>query len=88
MAFTNNIGTCSLGSVGGFHQAWQLGASKIVLEMDSKLATVLVKSPSKDHSDNALVRAIKRLIQLDWIIDVAHVFDLINFVIFLFLFFL
>ncbi|MBA0634448.1 hypothetical protein Godav_000019, partial [Gossypium davidsonii] len=51
-----------------------LGANQIVLKMDIIVATTLVTGQELDHTFNAVAKVTKRLLQLDWIVKIRHVY--------------
>lgn len=55
-------------------QAWHMRGKKVILEMDILLAISLIKAQEDDHVVNAFMRAIKRLLRLDWQVKVAYVY--------------
>lgn len=78
--FSKNIGCCSIinaemwGVLDGLHLAWNLGIEKLVLEMDSIEAIQLIQTNSTEQHHSVVLRAIKGLLQLDWIIQIKHEF--------------
>ncbi|MBA0570169.1 hypothetical protein Golob_003853, partial [Gossypium lobatum] len=74
-SFAKNVGTCSVvdaelwGVLEGPQQVWKIGGRKVFLETDSMVVTRLLKAQQIGNADTALVRAIKRMLRLDWIVE-------------------
>ena len=79
--FATNLGNCSalVAEIWGAWQAlklaWDWGYRKIILEMDSKVAIQLITNGSKSVNEaNRLVLDIRRMLNLDWVVQVKHVY--------------
>ena len=81
VGFAMNLGNYSAlvaeiwGAWKALNLAWKKGYRKIILEMDSKVAIQLITNGT--NSTNAatrLVLDIRRMLKLDWMVQVNHVF--------------
>nr|KJB09964.1 hypothetical protein B456_001G178300 [Gossypium raimondii] len=72
LGFARKVGDCSVndaklwGVYDGLLQAWQLGATWVVLELDNWEVVQLVKGGSGAAVHNALVSEIQRLLRQEW----------------------
>ncbi|KAH1064302.1 hypothetical protein J1N35_029289 [Gossypium stocksii] len=62
------------GALDGLHLAWNLRIENLVLEMDSTEAIQLIQTNSTEQHHSVVLRAIKDLLQLDWMIQIKHEF--------------
>ncbi|CAN1797708.1 Putative ribonuclease H protein At1g65750 [Linum perenne] len=80
-AFSMNIGTCSItraeirGAIEGLKRAWDVGHRKIVLRLDSLVATqLLTSSDMRAHQHITETMEFQDLIRRDWSVQVDHTF--------------
>ncbi|KAF7836240.1 cytosolic sulfotransferase 15-like [Senna tora] len=80
LGFTKNLGYCDVisaelwGIKMGLEVAWEMGARKIVIEMDSTYAHQLVLSRVQElHPCLSLVNAIHQILARQWEVQIVHV---------------
>ncbi|KAK5819135.1 hypothetical protein PVK06_024097 [Gossypium arboreum] len=80
LGFARKLGNCSVtdaklwGVYDGLLQAWQLGVTWVVLELDNWEVVQLVKAGPGAAVHNALVSEIQRSLQQEWTVKVSHVY--------------
>ena len=56
------------------HIAWARGCRKVILELDSTVAIQLIKNSTESiNAANRLVMDIRRMLELDWEVQLQHV---------------
>ncbi|CAI0430189.1 unnamed protein product [Linum tenue] len=85
-AFSMRLGEVSVtraeleGVVKGLQIAWNEGMRRIVVQTDSQTAIKLVKEASNRHPHFILVQEARRLLAMDWQVELRHVYREGNFV--------
>ena len=76
-----NLGACSItsaelwGAYWSLYLGWQLGHRKIILELDSKCAVLLISHQVLEaHVCSSLLKAIKELLSRDWNVEICHIY--------------
>ena len=63
------------GAIHGLRLAWELGFSKVVIEMDNLcLVDMLLQNSACSLHNRSLIQELNRLIHRNWIVEVIHTF--------------
>ncbi|CAI0557845.1 unnamed protein product [Linum tenue] len=79
-AFSGNLGEGSItraelaGIAFGLKAAWEIGLRQVQVQTDSHIAIQLIGGAGERHPHLALVSEVRRLLALDWQVEVVHVF--------------
>ncbi|CAL1388702.1 unnamed protein product [Linum trigynum] len=79
-AFSGNLGEGSITRAElariafGLKAAWEMGIRQVQVQTDSHAALRLVEGAGERHPHLALVSEVRRLLALDWQVEVIHVF--------------
>ncbi|CAN1788135.1 Putative ribonuclease H protein At1g65750 [Linum perenne] len=81
MAFTMNLGHCSItraeirGAIEGLSRTWDAGFRKVILQLDSKAAIViLTNKDDNSHQRGLEVVQFRELCQRDWLVEIKHTY--------------
>ncbi|KAL9462413.1 hypothetical protein AB3S75_000421 [Citrus x aurantiifolia] len=81
MGFIVNLGTCSVlsaelwGLLHGLRMAWENGFRRVQVGVDNKSVVHLLTMASIPENENAtLIKAIRKLLEQDWIVQLEHVY--------------
>ncbi|KAL9409051.1 hypothetical protein AB3S75_047440 [Citrus x aurantiifolia] len=81
MGFIVNLGTCSVlsaalwGLLHGLRMAWENGFRRVQVGVDNKSVVHLLTMASVPENENAtLIKAIRKLLEQDWIVQLEHVY--------------
>ncbi|MBA0874746.1 hypothetical protein Goshw_021418 [Gossypium schwendimanii] len=62
------------GAYDGLMLAWELGSSRVILEMDSSEVVTMLKRPLDASSNCATVRDVGRLLRRSWEVQIVHAY--------------
>ncbi|CAN1274381.1 Putative ribonuclease H protein At1g65750 [Linum perenne] len=76
-----NLGRCSItraelrGVIGGLTMAWDMGARRVMVQVDSQVAIALISekgAPCHQHAGEVIT--IRKLLQRDWEVTISHIY--------------
>ncbi|CAN1751084.1 Putative ribonuclease H protein At1g65750 [Linum perenne] len=80
-AFAANLGSCSItraelrAAKFGLELAWESGARKIHLQLDSIAAVLAIQNNSSDESRHShIIHQIRRLLERNWTVEIYHIY--------------
>ncbi|CAN1186305.1 Putative ribonuclease H protein At1g65750 [Linum perenne] len=80
-AFSTNLGRCSItraelrGIIGGLNLAWDVGARRVMVQVDSRAAVSLISNASNPcHQHAGEVTLIHQLLNREWEVTISHIY--------------
>ncbi|CAN1264564.1 Putative ribonuclease H protein At1g65750 [Linum perenne] len=80
-AFSTNLGRCSItraelrGIIGGLNLAWDAGARRVMVQVDSRAAVNLIsKAGNPCHQHAGEVTLIHQLLNREWEVMISHIY--------------
>ncbi|CAN1825474.1 Putative ribonuclease H protein At1g65750 [Linum perenne] len=82
LAFTMNLGACSItraemrGAIEGLERAWEAGARRVILQMDSRAVIALFTSSTSEVTNQHAMEILHfcELLSRDWDLQIEHTY--------------